>query len=50
VALPTAIVQGWISNPATNNGVLVQCSGDDRFAPRESPTATQRPQLDITHL
>lgn len=49
IMLPTVTVQGWIDTPSTNRGVTVVCAGDTRLAPRESATATSRPQLDVMH-
>jgi hypothetical protein len=51
-ALSPALVQGWLDNPATNNGIViadtVNTDGFD-FSSRESSTSGVRPQLNVTY-
>ena len=48
--LTTAVVQGWVTTPATNFGVAIATTNSDgsRFASRERSTASQRPSLRVT--
>ena len=50
--IPASVVQGWLDNPATNNGIIIanltNIDGFD-FSSRESATAANRPQLNVTY-
>ena len=51
-ALSAALVQGWVDNPASNNGIIIanatNTDGFD-FSSRESTTSNLRPQLNVTY-
>ena len=49
-----AVVQGWINNPATNNGFIIQdyanTNTDDlAFSSKEATSAANRPQLSVVY-
>jgi hypothetical protein len=52
-ALPTALVQGWIDTPATNDGLalVAQSTGDSSaaFESRESSSQAHRPEMIVTY-
>jgi hypothetical protein len=51
IALPSALVQAWIDNPAMNNGLLITMDsqdGDFTLEASESTNAVRRPQLTVT--
>ena len=48
MTLPLAVVQGWVDNPATNQGIIIANPSSTRgfnFNSREDTDPTQRPQL-----
>src|SRR3712207_5913935 len=50
LTLPAAVVQGWVDNPATNQGIILANPSSTRgfnFASREDTDPTQRPQLTL---
>ncbi len=51
-ALSATLVQGWVDNPASNNGIIIanatNTDGFD-FSSRESTTSNLRPQLNVTY-
>src|SRR5919107_3771462 len=50
LALPPAVVQGWVDNPATNQGIIIANSSSTRgftFDSREATDPTRRPQLTL---
>jgi len=51
VALPGATVQGWVTSPATNYGIILFNTDTNsvRLASSEDPVA-QRPELTVTYL
>jgi len=51
VALPSSLVDGWVKNPGSNQGVLLMATTDDSadFGTRESPVQ-ERPQLVVTFV
>ncbi len=53
ITLPTSLVEGWIANSSTNNGLLLkvtdETSGEIRFAPENDSTAANRPKLVINY-
>jgi hypothetical protein len=52
VALPLALVQGWVTNPAINHGVVFVTAAQDgaALAMSEHATPTRRPLLTITTM
>ena len=50
-AVDAAVVQGWITAPATNHGLAISTTNDDgpRFGSREKVTAAQRPVLRVAY-
>ena len=51
-ALPAALVQRWVDDPATNRGIIVaNATNPDEFEfySRESATSSQRPRLNVVH-
>jgi hypothetical protein len=50
--LPASVVQGWIANPSTNQGIIIanttNVDGFD-FSSREVATSGNRPQLSVTY-
>jgi hypothetical protein len=52
IALDPAVVQGWITNPASNQGVLLINEATDaitRIYSSEDGTSSRRPQLTVTY-
>jgi hypothetical protein len=50
--LSSSLVQGWVDNPSSNNGILIasSTSADDLvFSSREAATSGNRPQLSVTY-
>jgi hypothetical protein len=50
-ALSSAVVQGWVDDPATNNGIVIaNATNTDGFifSSREASNAGSRPQLQVT--
>src|SRR5919112_1322145 len=50
LALPPAVVQGWVDNPATNQGIIIANSSSTRgftVDSREATDPTRRPQLTL---
>jgi hypothetical protein len=48
--LPSSVVQGWVSNPATNQGIIIANPSSTRgfeFNSREVTDPTRRPQLTL---
>jgi hypothetical protein len=52
IALPAAVVQGWVTSPATNFGLaLVDAGADDAaFCSSEHNTNAMRPELVVTYV
>jgi len=52
VAIPSAVVTGWVATPASNFGLVITTTEADgtRFSTREHPTVTSRPYLRVTHV
>jgi hypothetical protein len=51
-ALSPAVVQGWVDDPATNNGIIIanETNTDGfNFSSREASNAGSRPQLQVTY-
>jgi hypothetical protein len=50
--LPASVVQGWIENPSSNQGIIIanatNTDGFD-FSSREVATSGDRPQLNVTY-
>lgn len=50
--LPTAVVQRWVDTAADNHGIVLVANdsgvGEVKFASREHPTASARPELTVT--
>jgi hypothetical protein len=50
--LSPALVQGWINDPSTNNGILIGSAASIdgfQFSSRETTTSANRPQLNVTY-
>jgi hypothetical protein len=50
LTLPLAVVQGWVDNPATNQGIIIANPSSTRgfnFDSREDTDPTRRPQLTL---
>jgi hypothetical protein len=52
VSLPVPIVQQWVTQPASNNGVVLIARSDDstRFTTSEGTPAANRPVLTVVYL
>ena len=52
VALPPAVVTGWVTSPTTNNGLVITTTDADgtRFSTREHAMAARHPYLRVTHV
>jgi hypothetical protein len=51
-ALDSAVVQGWVDSPASNNGIIIaNATNTDgfTFSSREATTSSLRPQLSVTY-
>jgi hypothetical protein len=51
-ALSPAVVQSWVDNPSSNNGIIIaNATNADgfTFSSRESTTSSLRPQLNVTY-
>ena len=51
-ALSPALVQGWVDNPSTNNGIIIASATNTdgfNFSSREVTTSNLRPQLSVTY-
>jgi hypothetical protein len=52
-ALSPALVQGWVDNPASNNGIIIaNATNTDgfNFSSREATTSSLRPQISVTYI
>jgi hypothetical protein len=51
-AISPSVVQGWVDNPASNNGIIIanttNTDGFD-FSSREATTSSLRPQIGVTY-